>query len=143
MSKNPDISFSSAYLRARIKALNLWREKLSAELSTKPENKIIQYNLSLLRNGVFPMHIHQQKEIQALLDPGDLSPLSFVELASYGTYFELYQEKVCGEEIKTTSRDFPLKIDGTRKQVESIIQSLTRDKLTHAALELEKLLEQL
>lgn len=143
MSKNPDISTSPAYLRARIKALNLWREKLSAELSAKPENKILQYNLSLLRNGVFPLHIQKQKEIQALLDPSDQSALSFVELTSYGTYFELNPGKVCGEEIKTTSRDFPLKIDGTRKQVESIIQSLTRDKLTRAALELEKLLEQL
>ncbi|KAB2914889.1 MAG: hypothetical protein F9K23_12230, partial [Bacteroidetes bacterium] len=53
------------------------------------------------------------------------APLTFTELANYSTWFYIHPEKIAGTETVVTSRDFPIKISGTRKEVENtILQSL-------------------
>ena len=122
MSSTQNIEKSNAYLRARIHALDALREKFAADLAQNPTNKELQLHLALIRNGVFPPHINESNEIEKVLDKNDNALLSFAELSSYGTFFAMHPGKVCGNEILTTSRDFPVKIDGTKTIAEATIQ---------------------
>lgn len=72
-------------------------------------------DLKLLRNGFIPEL--NEKSIKAISKDQSNKPLSFVELTSYSTWFAMHPEKICGEEIPTSSRDFPLKIKGTNDDV--------------------------
>lgn len=141
MTAKEDIS--PGWLRARIEGLHALKEELSIRLNEQPNNKIRQHELRLVRNGVFPMRFNAKDWTSKFYDKLDYTPLSFIELCSFSTYFELHPEKVCGNEEFTSFRDFPVKIKGARKDVEQAIQNSIHSISTDEYLALERLLKQL
>ncbi len=112
---------SPSYYRARINAI----KKLIEELPTNRDEK--NPNRTLIRNGFIPET--QQKRFEEILDyEHKLSfalnePLTFSELTSFNTWFVLHPEKVCGKEVVTTSREFPITIKGTKEDVIQTIKA--------------------
>ena len=141
MTTKKDIS--PGWLRARIEGLHALKDELFIRLNEQPNNKIRQHELRLVRNGLFPMRINQEEWTLKFHDKLDYTPLSFAELCSFSTYFELHPKKVCGNEEFTSSRDFPVKIKGARKDVEQAIQNSIHSISTEDYLALERLLKQL
>ncbi len=78
----------------------------------------------LLRNGVFPKDINQDKLISEQYPKKDFpsAPLSFVELTSFNTWFNIHPEKMAGKEVITSSREFPITIRGTKADIEKTIR---------------------
>lgn len=104
-----------AYYRARIAVMrSLIAEGSSAEVP-------------LLRNGVFPAALDQQSLIAQRLreETFPTHALSFTELCTFNTFFNIHPEKVCGTEVVTTSREFPLTIKGSRQIIEQTIRAVT------------------
>ncbi len=123
---------SPTYLRAR---LDLIREKLT--IATELE-------AALLRNGVF----YDQKAIEqkAKSKQYPQTPLSFTEHCTFNTWFVLHPEKVCGQEVVTSSKEFPVTIQGDKAQILSIIQkqqSYSLIEIEALALEYELQINQL
>ena len=120
------------YLRAR---LDLIHEKLTAATDMQA---------ALLRNGVF----YDQKAIEqkAKSKAYPTAPLSFTELCTFNTWFVLHPEKVCGQEVVTSSKEFPVTIQGDKAQILSIIQkqqSYSLIEIQALALEYELQINQL
>ncbi|HBG69674.1 MAG TPA: SNF2 family helicase [Prolixibacteraceae bacterium] len=120
-----------AWLRARISAI----QKLLDEL---PADNI---DRSLVRNGVIPLklesrfkalHDYEYKLTFALNEP-----LSFKEITSFNTWFALHPEKICGKEIISTSRDFPVTVKGNKEEIISTIRGNGASNLELEALALE------
>jgi hypothetical protein len=115
-----------SWLRARIAAIR----KLIEELPTNRDEK--NSERTLLRYGIIPES--QQKRFDEILDyEYKLSfalnePLTFTEITSFNTWFVLHPEKVCGKEVITSSREFPVTIKGTK---EDIIRTI-RAEITQA-----------
>ena len=115
-----------SWLRARIAAIR----KLIEELPTSRDEK--NPDRTLIRNGIIPEK--QQKRFDEILDyEYKLSfalnePLTFTEITSFNTWFVLHPEKVCGKEVITSSREFPVTIKGTK---EDIIRTI-RAEITQA-----------
>lgn len=67
----------------------------------------IELQAALLRNGVY----YDQKAIEekAKSKPYPQTPLSFTELCTFNTWFVLHPEKVCGQEVITTSKSSQLR----------------------------------
>ena len=111
-----------SWLRARTTAIR----KLMEELPTSRDDK--NPDRTLIRNGLIPES--QQKRFNELLDyeyklTFSLNePLTFTEITSFNTWFVMHPEKVCGKEIITTSREFPVTIKGTK---EDIIKAIKGD----------------
>ena len=123
---------SPTYLRAR---LDLIRENLSSADDMQA---------ALLRNGVF----YDQKAIEekAKSKPYPQTPLSFTELCTFNTWFVLHPEKVCGLEVITTSKEFPVTIQGNKSKILATIQkqqSYTIIEMEALALEYELQINQL
>lgn len=123
---------SSTYLRAR---LDLIREKLTGADDMQA---------ALLRNGVF----YDQKAIEqkAKSKQYPQTPLGFTELCTFNTWFVLYPEKVCGIEKTTSSKEFPVTIQGDKAQIISAIQkqqSYSLIEIEALALEYELQINQL
>jgi len=123
---------SPTYLRAR---LDLIREKLTSATDMQA---------ALLRNGVF----YDQKAIEhkAKSKAYPTAPLSFTELCTFNTWFVLHPEKVCGIEKTTSSKEFPVTIQGDKAQILSIIQkqqSYSLIEIEALALEYELQINQL
>ncbi len=123
---------SPTYLRAR---LDLIREKLAGADDMQA---------ALLRNGVF----YDQKAIEqkAKSKAYPTAPLSFTELCTFNTWFVLHPEKVCGQEVVTSSKEFPVTIQGDKAQILSIIQkqqSYSLIEIEALALEYELQINQL
>jgi len=123
---------SPAYLRAR---LDLIREKLTSA-NDMPA--------ALLRNGVF----YDQKAIEqkAKSKQYPQTPLSFTELCTFNTWFVLHPEKVCGIEKTTSSKEFPVTIQGDKFKILSTIQkqhSYSIIEMEALALEYELQINQL
>ena len=123
---------SPTYLRAR---LDLIREKLT--IATELE-------AALLRNGVY----YDQKAIEqkAKSKQYPQTPLSFTELCTFNTWFVLHPEKVCGQEVVTSSKEFPVTIQGDKAQILSTIQkqhSYSIIEMEALALEYELQINQL
>jgi hypothetical protein len=112
---------SPTYLRAR---LDLIREKLTAANDMQA---------ALLRNGVY----YDQKAIEqkAKSKAYPQTPLSFKELCTFNTWFVLYPEKVCGIEKTTSSKEFPVTIQGDKTQIISAIQK----QQSYSLIEIEAL----
>jgi hypothetical protein len=73
----------------------------------------------LLLNGVIPAGYNLPGYIAD--EPKDeIEPLAFLEAASLNTWFYMHPDKVCGKEIMTSSREFPLTIKGTREDCERV-----------------------
>lgn len=104
-----------SYYRAR---LALFRD-LTSNGADKEKETV------LLRNGVMLDKVQQEKLVQAYLEKGAFpeGPLSFEEICSFNTFFEMYAEKVAGTEVVTSSREFPLAIKGTKETIEAAIGS--------------------
>ncbi len=123
---------SPTYLRAR---LDLIREKLADANDMQA---------ALLRNGVF----YDQKSIEqkAKSKAYPQAPLSFTELCTFNTWFVLHPEKVCGQEVVTSSKEFPVTIQGDKAQILSTIQkqhSYSIIEMEALALEYELQINQL
>ena len=112
---------SPTYLRAR---LDLIREKLASANDMQA---------ALLRNGVY----YDQKAIEekAKSKPYPQTPLSFTELCTFNTWFVLHPEKVCGLEVITTSKEFPVTIQGDKSKILSTIQK----QQSYSIIEMEAL----
>lgn len=78
---------------------------------------------ALMRNGVFPPERDEQHMVQVYQKERDFSnePLSFTELCTFNTWFSMHPEKVCGNEKISSSREFPLTIEGDKNWIESTI----------------------
>lgn len=78
---------------------------------------------ALMRNGVFPPERDEQQMVQVYQKERDFSnePLSFTELCTFNTWFSMHPEKVCGNEKISSSREFPLTIEGDKNWIESTI----------------------
>jgi hypothetical protein len=123
---------SPTYLRAR---LDLIREKLAGADDMQA---------ALLRNGVY----YDQKAIEqkAKSKAYPQTPLSFTELCTFNTWFVLHPEKVCGIEKTTSSKEFPVTIQGDKTQIISAIQkqqSYSLIEIEALALEYELQINQL
>ena len=123
---------SPTYLRAR---LDLIREKLADANDMQT---------ALLRNGVF----YDQKSIEqkAKSKAYPQAPLSFTELCTFNTWFVLHPEKVCGIEKTTSSKEFPVTIQGDKSKILSTIQkqhSYSIIEMEALALEYELQINQL
>lgn len=123
---------SPRYLRARI---DLIRENLTGASDMQA---------ALLRNGVY----YDQKAIEekAKSKPYPQTPLSFTELCTFNTWFVLHPEKVCGLEVITTSKEFPVTIQGDKAKIRSTIEkqeSYSIIEMEALALEYELQINQL
>ena len=125
-----------AYYRARI---DVFRQ-LQTRLSKSADDNM---NLVLVRSGVFPPGDDESKAIAEYLRQNQYpdTPLSFTELCTYNTWFQMHPDKVCGTEKITSSREFPVTIRGDRQTIEDTIrQFLPAHKPdTTGSLELEAL----
>jgi hypothetical protein len=112
---------SPTYLRAR---LDLIREKLTTATDMQA---------ALLRNGVY----YDQKSIEqkAKSNAYPQTPLSFTELCTFNTWFVLHPEKVCGLEKTTSSKEFPVTIQGDK----SIILATIQKQQSYSLIEIEAL----
>ena len=123
---------SPIYLRAR---LDLIREKLSG---------VDDMQAALLRNGVY----YDQKAIEEKAKSKQFpqTPLSFTELCTFNTWFVQHPEKVCGQEVITTSKEFPVTIQGDKAKILATIQkqeSYSIIEMEALALEYELQINQL
>jgi hypothetical protein len=123
---------SPTYIRAR---LDLIREKLTSATDMQA---------ALLRNGVY----YDQKAIaqKAKSKAYPTAPLSFTELCTFNTWFVLHPEKVCGQEVVTSSKEFPVTIQGDKSKILATIQkqqSYSLIEIEALALEYELQINQL
>ena len=131
---------SPEYYRARI---DVFRQ-LQTRLSKSAEDNM---NLVLVRSGVFPPGDDESKAIAEYLRQNQYpdTPLSFTELCTYNTWFQMHPDKVCGTEKITSSREFPVTIRGDRQTIEDTIgrflpqQKTVPGTVTAGSLELEAL----
>jgi len=117
-----------AYYRARLRAI-------VDEIKSETDEKRIR----LLQNGYTPdLHVPQPYG-------DDNSPLSFLELCSWDTWFTMHPEKVCGKTVVTTSHSFPLAVKASKEDVIRTIGAgiekaqQTRIRIAKAKLKLLKL----
>ena len=110
---------SPMYLRARI---DMIRDVLS-----KSDAK--DFHVALLRNGVFPKDRDEKGLVEIYAKQKDYSNerLSLTELCTFNTWFNLNPEKVCGQEVVTGSRDFPLTIKGDNTWIKNTINHALGD----------------
>lgn len=112
---------SPAYYRARI--------ALIVEMSTAkhlPDKDIV-----LLRNGVFPSDLEEENAVNLVLQRGSFPEhaLNFTEQCSFNTFFAQHPEKVAGQEVRTSSREFPITIKGSRQHVENAMTTAIDPRL--------------
>jgi hypothetical protein len=87
------------------------------------------FQVALLRNGVYPKDRDEKSLVEIYAKQQDYSnqPLSFTELCTFNTWFNLYPEKVCGQEVVTTSREFPISIKGNETWITNTINHALGD----------------
>mgnify|MGYP000545444573 CR=1 FL=1 len=133
------------YLRSRTAALHRLRELLlkRQKESKTGADKTLDRDIALVRNGVFSEGYSQKELVEEVKKSQTFSndPLTFTELMSFNTYFEMNPEKVCGQQQISSSRDFPVNITGTKEDVETAVDRTVGSKnnmeLEAEALELE------
>ncbi|OYU93857.1 MAG: hypothetical protein CFE21_18670 [Bacteroidetes bacterium B1(2017)] len=78
---------------------------------------------ALMRSGVFPPDRDEKAMVTVYLRDREFptEPLSFTEQCTFNTWFSMHPEKVCGTEKLSTSREFPVTIEGDRKWIESTL----------------------
>ncbi len=110
-----------AYLRARLSAIRKLINELPIERDEKNPDR------TLVRNGVIPES--QLQRYNELFDDeykiafSNNEPLTFTEITSFNTWFAMQPEKVCGKEVITTSREFPITIKGSKEDIINTITS--------------------
>lgn len=124
-------SVGNDYWRARIGLLDTMRAELNGLLRTLPagseKRTAAEKLLRLLSNGVFDDEKRAEASIRRVLAEQDFSKeaLSFTELCTYNTFFAINPHKVCGQQVLTSSREFPVSVKGTRAEVEAAIRATT------------------
>lgn len=107
------------------------------------EQKRLEIELRALRRGFVPERFELDKQINELLSKQTISnvPLSFLELTRYSNYFAVNPDHVAGEEKLTTSKLFPVTINGSestvRQTIEAQLNTSNDMELEALALELE------
>lgn len=133
------------FLRLRIAGLHNLRQQLTAQLKTadKKDIKGLELYIAQLRNGVYPDEEDPDGiEFMVAKDRKfSNEPLTFTELTTFNTWFTLHPEKVCGQLVTTSSRNFPVSVIGSREDVEQAIDKTLSQKnpmeLEAKALEIE------
>ena len=72
--------------------------------------------------GVVPEGHDLQMWLTEDMDVEDSEQLDLVESMTLDTWFYQHPDKVCGKEVLTSSREFPLTIKGTRADCERVFQ---------------------
>ena len=116
-----------SYYRARLKAI---ADELYLGMLDDRSKQILQ-------NGYFP---DWESEYPVNPDTSD-APLTFLEVCSWDTFFTMFPEKVCGETVVTTSREFPLEVKATR---DDVIRTVTKGiEIARRIREITPMMEQL
>jgi hypothetical protein len=104
---------SPKYQRARVFMLR--------DVLTKVDPKA--QHAALMRNGVFPPDRDEKAMVEVYLKDREFSKdqLSFTELCTFNTWFSMHPEKICGIEKISTSREFPITIEGDRPLIEQTL----------------------
>ncbi len=104
---------NNAYYRARISLLR--------ELIINSDEE----NVKFFRNGFFSKGFNEQKLVAAHQKTNKFSdsPLTFVELTSFSTFFAMHPENIAGIIVETSSRLFPLKVKGKIQDIEKLLKS--------------------
>ncbi|MBI5539810.1 MAG: hypothetical protein HY951_07110 [Bacteroidia bacterium] len=130
-------NITPSFLRARITAIR----KLMEELPTNRDEK--NPDRTIIRYGFIPES--QQKRFKEILDfEYKLSfalnePLMFTEITSFNTWFVLHPEKICGKDVISSSREFPITIKGTKEDIIQTINAGIEGGTEFNLLELEAL----
>ena len=100
-----------------------WRARLEVFREAIAEAQNDDENLPLLRNGVMRDKNKERNICEARMKEKEFpnSPLTLMEKCSFNNWFAMHPEKVSGEEIITTSREFPISIKGDRTWIENTI----------------------
>lgn len=112
---------SPAKCRSRIRALRSW---IAACPPDKPGEK--GSDRKLLLYGVVPESHDLKSWIAKDIDAEDTEPLDLVESMALDTWFFQHPDKVCGKEVLTSSREFPLTIKGSRQDCERVFERFFR-----------------
>jgi len=112
-----------SYYRARISAFRYFIELLPKQAGYEAKVKASPYEI--LKYGVIHPDILDEfdRYFTKLLADYTFSdtPLTFTELCSFNTWFAMHHEKIAGEEIITTSREFPIGIKGSKEDVQRVV----------------------
>ncbi len=109
-----DFEFRPEYWRAR---LEIFREAIKEASADSPD-------IALLRNGVMRNKAYEKMLCEARMKEKEFpsGKLSLIEKCSFNNWFSAHPEKVCGEEIITTSREFPLSVKGDKTWIVNTIE---------------------
>jgi hypothetical protein len=110
------------YYRAR---LDVFRDLIAQTPSSDPD-------IALIRNGVMRDKAKEEMLVQARLQQQNYpnTPLSLMEQCSFNNWFAMYPDKICGKEVITSSREFPLSIKGDKTWIENTINhAIGEDRL--------------
>ena len=118
----------ATYWRARLDAIEqIIREEKGGDRSEKNNNSV------LLRNSIVPEELKERYEDafkkykKAHDQQGNNTHLSFLEITRFNTWFLIHPEKVAGQEIITTSREFPISIKGSETDIKITIEKTLND----------------
>ena len=106
---------SSSYYRGRIKLIEVI---LGAAKLTDKE-------YALYRNG----YLDEQKfkkEIEKKAKEQSNKPLDFMELSRFSTWFSMHPEKIAGTEHIASSQMFPIKVKGTKQDVQKMFAKVLK-----------------
>lgn len=108
-----------AWFRCRIAAIKQLLEEV-------PQSEEKNSPRVLLRNGMIPQEykkrFDQLQDNEYKLTFALNSRLTFSELACFNTWFALHPEKICGEEVVTTSLQFPITVKGTKEDILRVVR---------------------
>ncbi|MFP4060057.1 MAG: hypothetical protein ACLFUC_06200 [Bacteroidales bacterium] len=108
----------------------------SSKSSRKKKAETVQKNNNsvLLRNGIVPDELKPRcdkalkENKNAWLQSDIKKPLSFSEITRFNTWFLIHPKKVEGKEIITTSREFPISIQGSEITILATITKTLQSK---------------
>ncbi len=120
------------YYRARIDKIDeliSYYNHLLKQSTITDDKEYFEKNLRVLRNGVFPEEENETELINNKLKQYNYSnsPLQFEEITKYNTWFNIYPNKVAGQEKITSSREFPITITGTKQDILNTINNTQKN----------------
>jgi hypothetical protein len=118
---------SNTQARNRIDAINelVANHRVDQERS---QFKVTPYDV--VKKGFIPEeYLQEYLNLMELKSKGtNDSPLTLQEQLSYGTYFAMHPEKVCGVMEVSSSGAFPVRVKGTRADVERVINTTLKEE---------------
>lgn len=125
--------YDDTYYKARLDAIEqIIIEERGGDRTERNNHSV------LLRNGIVPEALQNRYDKafkthqQAWLRSGNKQGLSFSDLTRFNNWFVMHPEKVAGEEKIMTSREFPISIKGSEKDIKQTINRTLRNKKTEA-----------